>query len=103
LTTAGRCDFCGSPTGPGKRGYKPEAQIALAHPGAVWLDRGEWVACAECGALIEEENWKGLMARAQNLNPAIRTAAAAGKLDGVTRFIADAWSGVFNMPPEVFL
>jgi hypothetical protein len=99
----GTCDFCSSPTGEGKRSYHAASQIALVAPDvAKWVDTGEWVGCAECSALIDREDWKGLMDRASNLNPGLRAARDQGKLRACAEFVAETWSAVFDQPKEVF-
>lgn len=103
MTAIGICDFCSSPTGPGKRTYRAKAQIILSAPGSSWVDQGEWVGCAGCAELIDGEKWKALMDRAKTLNPGLRAALGVGKLNQLVNFIAEAWSGIFAQPPEVFL
>jgi hypothetical protein len=97
------CDFCSSPTGPGKRSYFANSQITLKVPGTDFVDGGEWVGCAECSSLIDRKEWKALMDRAKSLNPALRAAYQQGKLRGCAEFIAETWSAVFDQPKEVFL
>ena len=99
----GACDFCSSPTGPGKRGYRPVWQITLKAPGVDYVDQGEWVACCDCSGLIDRQDWKGLMDRASNLNPGLRAARDQGKLRECAGFVAESWSAVFGQPPQVFL
>jgi hypothetical protein len=99
----GTCDFCSSPTGEGKRGYRPAAHITLQVPGIDYVDVGEWVACAGCSELIERKDWRGLMDRAALLNPGLRAAYQQGKLRECAAFVAESWSAVFDQPPAAFL
>lgn len=98
----GVCDFCGNPTGTGKRSYWAQSPIMLKITGINFVDAGEWVACADCSSLIERKDWKGLMDRASSLNPGLRAARDRGQLRECAEFIALTWSGVFDQPKEAF-
>jgi hypothetical protein len=107
MTTPGKCDFCSEPPAAGKRSYFAHSQIRLRVEGhgplTDYIDTGEWVACAECAALIEREDWKGLMDRSAGRNPSFVAACQQGKLLECRRFVAEVWSSVFAVPPEAFL
>jgi len=98
----GACDFCSSPTGPGKRSYFAALQVTLVTVPINWVDTGEWVACGDCASLIDGKEWKALMDRAQSLNPALRAARGAGKLRECADFVAMAWAAIFDQRPQVF-
>ena len=98
----GSCDFCSSPTGPGKRSYFPHSVIIMATEPTNCVDTGEWVACCECSRLIEGKEWKALMERAQSLNPGLRAALWAGKLRECSEFVAITWAAIFDQPSQVF-
>jgi len=59
------CDFCSSPDV--YRAYMAEDFIALevleADRSTRFQSLGAWAACRECTALIEAENWEGLLER----------------------------------------
>lgn len=101
----GTCDFCSSPTGPGKRSYHAHSQIRLrvdAGPITDYIDTGEWVACIECSVLIDVNDWKALMDRAKSLNPGLCAARDQGKLRECSEFVALTWSAIFDQPKEAF-
>ena len=55
------CDFCSDPK-PVRLFQAPDFMMAKDSPGL--RSRGGWMACAECGALIDAEQWKELVERA---------------------------------------
>jgi hypothetical protein len=60
------CDFCSQPNP--ERVYKsPDFTMDGPHPDLgvpEFRSKGAWVACSSCAALIDKENWDGLVARA---------------------------------------
>lgn len=70
------CDFCSGPPA-----WRYPAETFVAHPGEPLpihsLD--DWLACDECAALSERNEWDAL-ARRGLLNPAFAAARAAGLL-----------------------
>jgi hypothetical protein len=70
-----------------------------------YVDNGEWIACLECSSLIQRKEWKALMARAVDLNPAMVMIAKLGEpqLRKCMNFVARNWAKVFDLPPETFL
>jgi hypothetical protein len=98
------CDFCFAVNDSGARRYKPSANVAFCAAGSpLWLEQGDWCACVVCAELIETQNWKSLMERAMTLNPSVQDAELLGLSSVLRKFLADAWSAVFNQSPEVFL
>jgi hypothetical protein len=102
---AGKCDFCSVPTWSAGKLYEPRAHILLETPDldpSLWRDVGPWVACSNCSALIDCENWTALMKRAQVENPGLRAAQEIGQLRECSEFVAISWSAVFGLRPDVF-
>jgi hypothetical protein len=59
------CDFCQSPAPPTSKVYYAKGiGIGKLDTGEVWVDGGEWLACAECERLIGAKEWGELVRRA---------------------------------------
>jgi hypothetical protein len=99
-----RCDFCNTSTNSG-RNIEPHSRTVLfgQEAGPLWTESGVWIACEDCAGLIGSKEWKTLMRRAMEMNPAFSLATAPEEVEGLCRFIAVAWAGVFGEPLEVFL
>lgn len=92
-----RCDFCMAPEVELVETYKAKAKI-IAHgniprPNVDLVDDGEWMACADCNALILAKNWNAIIDRAL-----VGTFA----MDPSVRYSPDIAAGLKTVLLEVF-